>query len=408
MATKRLPTLLLAIVAGIGAANTYYLQPLLHVVSVSLHLSGGNAGFLVTVTQAGFVVGLGVLLPLGDKYDRRRLITLSLLLAGLFDLGAGLVTGTIPFGASLIGVGIFSVVAQFAVTYVAAAAPAEIRSSEIAKVMAGLLAGIVLARTYSGALSDLLGYHSVFIVAAIASVLLATVVWMRLPAESAKHPLTLVGMWRDGASLLRNEPILRLRSFLGMLSFGSFSIFWTTMAFTLSAHPYHLSSGLIGLFGFAGLAGVLAARAVGALADRGHTAFTTVVSFALIALSYLAFYLTHDSLILFIVLTATLDAGIQGAQLSNQSLIYKLAPGAQGRITMVYMVFYFVGGVIGSSLASVLYGIGGWPDVTIAGTLAGTLGLVVWGVLAIRERRWVAAIGNEDSTIEQTGELTND
>ena len=75
---------------------------------------------------------------------------------------------------------------------------------------------------------------------------------------------------------------------------------------------------------------------------------------------------------------------------------------------MVYMVFYFVGGVIGSSLASVLYGIGGWPDVTIAGTLAGTLGLVVWGVLAIRERRWVAAIGNEDSTIEQTGELTND
>ncbi|WP_298347388.1 MFS transporter, partial [Ferrimicrobium sp.] len=117
--------------------------------------------------------------------------------------------------------------------------------------------------------------------------------------------------------------------------------------------------------------------------------------------SYLAFYLTHDSLILFIVLTATLDAGIQGAHLSNQSLIYRLAPGAQGRITMVYMVFYFLGGVIGSSLASVLYGIGGWPYVTIAGTLAGTLGLVVWGVLAVRERRWVAEIANEDSNAEK-------
>ena len=67
---------------------------------------------------------------------------------------------------------------------------------------------------------------------------------------------------------------------------------------------------------------------------------------------------------------------------------------------MVYMVFYFLGGVIGSSLASVLYGIGGWPYVTIAGTLAGTLGLVVWGVLAVRERRWVAEIANEDSNAE--------
>ena len=400
MPTKRLPSLLLAVVAGVGVANTYYLQPLLHVVSVSLHLSGGNAGFLVTVTQAGFVLGLAVLLPLGDRFDRRLLIVVALALAGLFDLGAGLVSGVIPFGASLIGVGVFSVVAQLAVTYVAAAAPVETRASEIAKVMAGLLAGIVLARTYSGALSDLAGYHSVFLVAAAASVILAAIVWVRLPVEPAKDSLAFVAMWRDGILLLRTEPILRLRSFLGMLSFGSFSIFWTTMAFALSAHPYHLSSGLIGLFGFAGLAGVLSARVVGALADRGHAALTTVISFSLIALSYLAFYLTHDSLVIFIVLTATLDAGIQGAQLSNQSLIYRLSPGAQGRITMVYMVFYFVGGVIGSSLASILYGIGGWGDVTIAGTLAGGLGLVVWGIFATRERRWVSAIDHEGATMQ--------
>ena len=302
MPTKRLPSLLLAVVAGVGVANTYYLQPLLHVVSVSLHLSGGNAGFLVTVTQAGFVLGLAVLLPLGDRFDRRLLIVVALALAGLFDLGAGLVSGVIPFGASLIGVGVFSVVAQLAVTYVAAAAPVETRASEIAKVMAGLLAGIVLARTYSGALSDLAGYHSVFLVAAAASVILAAIVWVRLPVEPAKDSLAFVAMWRDGILLLRTEPILRLRSFLGMLSFGSFSIFWTTMAFALSAHPYHLSSGLIGLFGFAGLAGVLSARVVGALADRGHAALTTVISFSLIALSYLTFYLTHDSLVIFIVL----------------------------------------------------------------------------------------------------------
>ncbi|MHB8190502.1 MAG: MFS transporter [Ferrimicrobium sp.] len=396
---RSLPTTLLAVIAGVGVANTYYLQPLLHLVSVSLHLSGGTAGYLVTVTQAGFVIGLATLLPLGDRFERRGLIIVSLVFAGVFDAVAGLVAGPIPFGAALVGVGIFSVVAQLAVTYAVTAAPPETRSRAIAKVMAGLLAGIVLARTYSGALASAAGYHSVFLVASLASVVLATLTYARLPLQPARARFGLIEMWSSGVALYRSEPLLRLRASLGMLSFAGFSMFWTTMAFALSSSPYHLGPTAIGLFGFAGLAGVLAARVVGAVADRGGTALTTIVSFVAIALSFGAFLMIHDSIILFAVLTATLDAGFQGAQLSNQSLIYLLAPGAQGRVTMVYMVNYFVGGVIGSSLASTLYGFGGWNLVVSVGASIGCLALAVWVIFSRAERRWI---------LEARGALTLD
>jgi len=387
----RLPTLLLAVVAAVGVANTYYLQPLLHLVSVRLDLTGGTAGFLVTVTQAGFVLGLATLLPLGDLHSRRWLIVVALLGAAVFDGLAGVAGSALSLGAALVGVGIFSVVAQLAVTYVAAAAPPATRATEIGKVMAGLLAGIVLARTYAGWLADLAGYHAVFLVAAIVSVLLVGVVLLRLPEEPTKSRMRLGQLFADTWRLVRAEPLLRLRSALGFLSFGAFSMFWTTMAFALAGTPYHLDAGVIGLFGFAGLAGVLSARVVGMLADRGHTALTTIASFALIAGSWLGFVVDHHQLLAFIVLTATLDAGIQGAQLSNQSLIYLLAPGSQGRITMVYMIAYFLGGVAGSAAGSVLVGIGGFHLVAIAGVGVGIVGIAIWASVRAKERRWVAA-----------------
>jgi len=390
MPRPKVPTLLLAIIAGISVANTYYLQPLLHLVSVALSLHGATAGYFVTVTQVGFVLGLATLLPLGDRLERKGLIVVSLVVSAGFDIVVGVVSSSLSLGAALIGLGLFSVVAQLAVTYAAAAAEPAERSRAISKVMAGLLGGIVLARTYAGALAVVEGYRAVFLVAGVASVLLALLTWFRLPREPQKRPIAVVEIWASALRLYKTEPLLRLRSLLGLMSFACFSMFWTTMAFELSGKPYHFNSLTIGLFGFAGFGGVISARLVGVAADKGKTGWTTVVSFSLIIVSFGLFVLVKDSWIYFAILTASLDAGLQGAQLSNLSLIYHVAPGAQGRVTMVYMVNYFIGGVIGSSLASFLYGLGGWDLVGEVGALVGIVGLTIWGVFAHRESGWIA------------------
>ncbi len=69
---------LLAVASGAAVANLYYPQPLLHTLAGAFRVSNGLAGLLITVTQIGYVVGLALLVPLGDLLERRRLITSTL------------------------------------------------------------------------------------------------------------------------------------------------------------------------------------------------------------------------------------------------------------------------------------------------------------------------------------------
>ncbi|HZX05191.1 MAG TPA: hypothetical protein VFF46_19770, partial [Kribbella sp.] len=67
---------LLAVAAGVAVATVYFAQPLLVTIGQDLGIAAGTVGLFVTVTQAGYALGLFFLVPLGDLLDRRRLIRL--------------------------------------------------------------------------------------------------------------------------------------------------------------------------------------------------------------------------------------------------------------------------------------------------------------------------------------------
>src|SRR5258707_15270413 len=75
---SRLPrrlVVLLATACGAAVASNYYAQPLLHTIGAALGVANATAGLLVTAGQAGYALGLALLVPLGDLLERRRLIT---------------------------------------------------------------------------------------------------------------------------------------------------------------------------------------------------------------------------------------------------------------------------------------------------------------------------------------------
>jgi predicted MFS family arabinose efflux permease len=384
--------LLLATACGAAVANNYYAQPLLHTIATAFGVSEATAGLLVTAGQAGYAVGLALLVPLGDLLERRRLITRLLLLTAVAQTLAAAAPTFAVLASALALAGVTSVVAQIIVPMAASLATDNERGQVIGKVMSGLIIGILLARTVSGLIASVAGWRPVYVMAAAAMLLLAAVLHRALPEVEPSERISYRALLRSVLDLVREEPVLRQRMGLGAASLGCFSILWTPIAFLLSGPPYNYGTALIGLFGLAGLAGAVAAPAAGRLADRGRGHYATLGAIVILLGSWSLLDLGAHSLAALIAGTIALDLGVQALHISNQSAIYALRPQARSRLNTAYMVAYFLGGAVLSAAASLVYSAAGWNGICALGALTAAAALWFW--IATNRRAPAAPAGS--------------
>jgi predicted MFS family arabinose efflux permease len=373
--------LLLAGTTGAVVANMYYAQPLLHTLGRAFAVGAGTTGLLVTVSQAGYLVGLAFLVPLGDLTERRRLIVAGLFALALGQAVAAVAPGLAAFAAAMLFVGVASFVAQVIVPMSSQLAAEHERGQVVGSVMSGLLIGILVSRTLSGIIAELFGWRVVFAAAAVVMLALALLLRRALPRVAPTSDLSYGTALRSVFALVGDEPLLRQRMLLGACAFGAFSILWTSLAFLLSgvhASHYHYGNAVIGLFGLAGVAGASAAQVVGRLADRERGAMATTITLLLMLLSWLLLALGARSVVVLILGIMVLDLGVQGTQIGNQSAIYRLDPDARSRITTAYMSAYFLGGIVCSAFTGALYAADGWDAVCALGALVSLLALLAW------------------------------
>ncbi|MFZ4512150.1 MAG: MFS transporter [Geothrix sp.] len=370
--------LIMAAATGLAVASNYFAQPLLPTLAVDLHLSTAQAGGIVTTAQLGYATGLLFIVPLGDLFERRALITLMSVLSA-----AGLLTVALAPNLTLVLVGtaltgLFSVVAQILVPYAATLASPDQRGKVVGTVMSGLLLGILFARTVAGALTSLGTWRTVYFVGAGAMVGVAFVLRRALPKHHQPVDLSYFRLILSIFALFREEPVLRLRALLGAAAFGTFSVFWTSMAFLLAGPPHRLSPSSIGLFGLVGAAGALAASSAGRLADRGKGHWATGGGLALLLVSWVPLALVGRSMGLFLAGVLLLDFAIQGIHISNQAAIYRIRPEARNRLTAAYMTSYFLGGAAGSLASAAAFSRFGWLGVVVVGAAFSASGGVAW------------------------------
>lgn len=369
---------LLAAAAGLIVASNYYAQPLLQLLGDAFDLGASQVGWVVTVAQLSYAAGLLLIVPLGDRLERRRLIVALFVLAA-----AGLVISASAghFAQLLAGTalsGLSAVAAQVIIPHAATLAAPERRGRVVGTIMAGLLLGILLARTASGVLAGIGSWHTVYWVAGAALLLMAVALARALPAYRPGATLSYPRLIASVLVLLRDEPVLRRRSLLGALLFAGFSVFWTPLAFLLSGPAYGYSIATIGLFGLVGAAGALAASRAGRLSDRGQGRQVAVGGLVLLLLSWLVLLLAPVSLAALVVGVLALDVAVQAVHIDNQSTIYRLDEGARSRITAAYMTCYFIGGAAGSALGTLAWTRHGWTGVCVVG-----IALAVAALLAL-------------------------
>ncbi len=386
--TSRALLLLLAVVAGFMVSNIYYGQPLLERIGADLDLPTASLGWIVASSQAGYLLGLVLLVPLGDMVSRRLLIPVQVAASAVGACAVALASSQAALLVAFGILGLASSVVQTIVAYAASASTPDQRGGNIGTVTSGVVSGLILGRTVAGGMTDLWGWRSVYVFAAVAGIVLAVAVFRALPQEKAERRG--VGYWRVASSvvvLTRRNPVFRNRSLTTLLLFASFGVLWSGMSLLLSGPSWHLPPGIIGLFGLAGMVGVLAASKAGTASDHGWGQRVTGWGLAALLASWVALSFGSWSLLWFIAGIIVLDAAVQAVHVSSQTLIVAGAEESASSIIGSYMVFYSVGSAVGAAAVAPVYAVWGWTGASVLGAVFALGALAVWGTDRFRLRR---------------------
>jgi len=367
--------LLLAVACGVAVGNIYFPQAVSPSIAAGLHVTPDAAALVVTATQFGYATGVFLLVPLGDRVPHRRLIVTLLVLTGLGLLAAGAAPTLGPLLAAGALVGVTTVVAPIIGPMAAGLVSDDRRGVVSGALLSGSLGGMLLSRALGGTLGEWLGWRAPYLVAAALVLTIAIFLLRAMPATTPPSAQRYPALLAEPLRLLRTEPQLRRSCLYQATVFAGFSAVWTGVALLLTGPTYGLSASAVGVLALVNAGTMLCTPIAGRQVDRrGPDAVNLVCLVGAIAS---ALVLTVGSLggtlgLAGLVLgSLLLDVAMQSGMVANQVRIYGLRPEARSRLNTAYMTCAYIGGSIGSWLATRVYGHFGWLGVcTLAGALA--------------------------------------
>lgn len=372
--------LLFAIASGASVANVYYAQPLLDILARDFNISHAAIGGVVTATQIGCALALVFLVPLGDLVNRRRLMAIQLLALVSALLVIAFAHSVVVLLAGMLAVGLLgTAMTQGLIAYAASAATPHEQGHVVGTAQSGVFIGLLLARVFSGGISDVAGWRGVYFCAAIIMLMIALPLWGRLPhlkvqPNTMRYPQLLASM----VKLLRQEKVLQVRGVLALLMFAAFNIFWSALVLPLSKPPYSFSHTIIGSFGLVGVVGALVAARAGHWADRGYAQRTSLAALVILFIAWGPLSLMAYSLWALVIGIVLLDLGGQALHVTNQSMIFRTRPEAHSRLVGLYMLFYAIGSGVGAISTTATYAYAGWLGVCVLGAGVSLLALLFW------------------------------
>lgn len=355
--------LLLATCAGLGVANVYYLQPGLSLIQAEFGSTPERVGWVPTLTQIGYALGMLLLAPLGDVVPRRRLILVKAMLLVLALLAAGVSPGLGWLVIASVAVGLLGSIGQDFVPIASQLVPDEQRGRAVGTVTTGLLSGILLSRTLGGWVAESLGWRAMQFMAAGLMLGVMAVAWRTVPnlppASRSRYDALIASLW----ALWRRHRTLRLAVVAQALLASTLGAFWSTLALVLAAPPFHLGAGVAGTYGIAGAAGALAAPWFGRLNDHHGPLPAIRLGCVLVIVAFIGMEILPPSLWSLALGAVVFDLGVMAALVSHQVIVNGLDSQARSRLNGLLMTGAMAGMAAGAATGSVAW------------ARAGTLGL---------------------------------
>lgn len=359
---------IMACMAAVSVANIYYCQPLLSLMGNDLGIDEWRASLIAMITQVGYACGLFFIIPSGDKFDRKKIVSysFSILTIALLCIIA-LSNNFHAVMAASFTVGACSVMPQIFIPIAAQYSRPEKKGANVGLIVSGLLTGILASRVISGLVGEWLGWRSMYVIAAIVMSLCTLIVWRIMPYTENNYTGSYKRLMHSLFALIREYKLLRICALRAAFAFGSFLALWASLTFKMEQAPFYAGSDVVGLLGLCGVAGAMSASVIGRLVSRIGVHNFNLLGAALMLSAWIIAYLWGNTYTAIIITILILDIGMQCIQLSNQTVVFSLNPKASNRINTIFMTNYFIGGSLGTFLSGSAWSMAGWSGVTIVG-----------------------------------------
>jgi predicted MFS family arabinose efflux permease len=277
--------LLMATVCGFTVANVYLNQTLLVSMSSTFHVSAASIGIVATLAQIGYALGNLLLVPLGDIFERKKLILILLFLIYIVLTLNALSTNRTWMMVTSLALGIVTVVPQIIVPLAANIASDNNRGKVLGNVAIGLVCGILGARLVSGFIDVHFGWRMVYWASAVTTLFMIFLVYAYFPRSKGTNETNYKHLLMSLGPLFIKERALQKACLSQGMMFASFSAFWTALVFLLHTSPYSYGSDMAGIIGLVGIAGAFATPIIGRLIDTKGAKFASLlcISISLIA-----------------------------------------------------------------------------------------------------------------------------
>ena len=372
--------ILFAICSGLAIGNLYWSQPLLVQIMNSFGLPAANGGLLVTATQIGYAIGIFFIVPLGDFVQRKRLISLVMVLSIIALISCALSPSFIILSLSLFSMGIVTISGQIILPLAGDLSKEEERGHIVGIVSSGITTGILFSRFASGIIAGFWGWRSVYLIAAILNLIMVLTIIYVLPELPRKNKLKsykklLLSVF---TTFKRHKTLPKILLHSGLIFGLVFNIFWTSITFLLSGEPFNYNTFQIGLVSLAGLTAAVFGLGIGKLQDKGLSVPALGIFIIISLFTMICGLVFYDSIIAIIIIAAIISVAVQGITVLTQARLFNLSNEERSRLNTVFVVNNFIFGAIGSALSSLLWSLGGWQYVMIGASLISLIALMVW------------------------------
>lgn len=368
--------ILMAITSGISIAGVIYNQPLLKYISEYFGVGRDKVGLVSTLTQIGYGLGLLFIVPLGDIVEKKALLIRMLRIS---TLALGIIILAPKFYILLLGcfmLGFSSMVTQILVPFAASMVKVEERGAVIGTIISGLLVGIISGRLISGFLGARLSFKAPYILSIVLIIGITTVLKRCLPESKveskAKYTQIMGSLW----GIIAENKVIRASAIIGGLIFGSFQLFWTSIAFHLSAQ-YGFGSEYAGLMSLGGILGVFMVPKMGRFCDIKSPNFGISIATITAFISFGLLWIFGEIFWALFLSVAALDFGVNSTQVTVQARLNKIDSPKRNRFNSIFMSVFFFGGSIGSFLGAYIYSRFGWSGICITGMMFSATAIAV-------------------------------